>query len=118
MVSSFRPKHPPKAPPITRVQRQLWADLNDEIREWGAWVVSQPDVFPLRFECEMDSPPPATLQDLGHSVHHLGSHQRLMVKNEQLKDHSDRTVSRQRVAPGLAAVYDLSLIMKAEKAKA
>jgi hypothetical protein len=93
MVSSFRPKHPPKAPPITRVQRQLWADLNDEIRECGAWVVSQPDVFPLRFECEMDSPLP--------DVHHLGSHQRLMVKNEQLKDRSDRTVSRQHVAPAL-----------------
>ena len=35
-----------------------------------------------------------------------------MVKNEQLKDHSERTVSRQLVAPGLADIYDLSLIIK------
>lgn len=112
----MRPKS--KEPPITRVQRQLWADLNDEIRKCGAWVVSQPDVFPVRFECEMGSPLPALLEEVGHSVRHLGIHERLMVKNEQLKDHSDRTVSRQHVAPGVAAVYELSLIMKAEKAKA
>jgi hypothetical protein len=29
-----------------------------------------------------------------------------------VKDHSDRTVSRQLVARGLADIYDLSLIIK------
>src|SRR5713226_4842208 len=80
-------QHQPKAQPITKVQRDLWFELNTTIRECGGWTVSQPDVWPLRFEVQVGSDLPEILKALGHSVRYLGTHERLMPVVETITEH-------------------------------
>jgi hypothetical protein len=103
----------PKPRPIDPLQRQLWAELNTTIRECGGWAVSEPNTFPLRLECEEHSELPTLLMDMGHNVRYLGVHERLMPVTETVIERgSNRKVTRQHVEPGVAAVYELSIIKK------
>ena len=103
-------QHRPKEPLVTKAQRDLWEDLNTTIRKNGGWVVSQPDLFPLRFECEVDSQLPDALRQCGHTVRHLGSHERLLPVVETVHEHgSPRKIARHHVAPGVVAVYEIRL---------
>jgi hypothetical protein len=106
----------PKPPQITKAQRNLWAEINDTIRECGAWTISQPDVFPIRFECPVDSQAPLCLdQEKFGSIRHIGTHERLMPTTT-IEYRGTHKVTTQQMAPGVAAVYELSLI--GNKAKA
>jgi hypothetical protein len=105
----MRPKS--KEPPITKAQRALWHELNTIIRECGGWTTSQPDTYPLRFECEMDSPLPAALQAISHTVRRLGSHERLMPQTI-VETRGNRTVVNQQIAPGTVEVHELSILAK------
>jgi hypothetical protein len=107
-------QHRPKDPKISKAERALWNGINDFARELGGWTTSEPGVFPLRLECQIGSSLPEVLQELGHSVRHLGTHERLMPTTEIVAEAgSTRKVVRQQVAPGVAAVYELSLKGKA-----
>jgi hypothetical protein len=59
----------------------------------------------------MESPLPAFLEEVGHSVRHLGSHERLMPTTETIAEHGStkKITTRQQVGVGVAAVYELSL---------
>jgi hypothetical protein len=101
----------PKSPAVSREQRQLWQEINDTIRECGGWSVSEPGIFPIRFECEIESRLPELLVDLGHSLRRLGTHERLMPV--VITEGSGNTkITSQHVEPGIAAVFELSLIKK------
>lgn len=105
----MKPLKPLKPQPITKAQRDLWFELNTIIRECGAWTVTQPDVFPIRFECPMDSQAPVYLAEFG-SVRHIGTHERLMPVTETLKEHGrNTTVTRQHVAPIVVSVFEFRL---------
>ena len=55
---------------------------------------------------------PALLVDhLGHSVRRIGPHERLMPVTETVIERGTRRkIVRQHVAPGVASVFELSLI--------
>jgi hypothetical protein len=105
----MRPK--PKEPFITKEQRALWADLNDEIRELGGWTISEPSVFPLRFESEMTSQLPEVLRQCGHLVRPLGTHERLLPSTIR-ETRGSKTFVNQQVVPGIATVFEISLVHK------
>ncbi len=63
--------------PISKAMRDLWADLNETIRERAGAVVSRPDVSPVRFECEQDSDLPWHLSRRGFEVGYVGVSERL-----------------------------------------
>lgn len=99
----------PKPPPLTKAQRDLWFELNTTIRECGAWTITQPDVFPIRFECPMDSQAPLYLAEFGN-VRQLGTHERLMPITETLKEHGrNDTITRQQVGVGVCGVWQFDL---------
>jgi hypothetical protein len=100
----------PKQPPLSQKQRELWERLNKYIMANGGWIVSQPDISPIRFECPLDSDLPETLRQAGHQVVEYGTHERLMPITETLKEHGlNTTVTRQHVAPIVVSVFEFRL---------
>ena len=94
-----------KPPPLSQKQRQLWRDLNEFIRLAGGFIVSQPDVSPIRFEAPLDSKLPETLRQAGHRVFDYGIHERLMPIIEVIGPNK----TAQHVAPGTVGVWQLEL---------
>jgi hypothetical protein len=79
--------------------RKLWAELNTTIRECGGWSVSQPDTFPLKFECRIiETELPFLLSRLGYHVAYVGEEERLIPITEH-----------QQVGVGTVSVYELHL---------
>jgi hypothetical protein len=102
----MRPK--PKSP--SREQRNLWSKLNKYIMQEGGWIVSQPDVSPIRLECQMDSKLPDLLSEAGHTVRHLGTHERLIPITETRKlNDTNTTVTTQQVGVGVVGVWQFDL---------
>jgi hypothetical protein len=84
--------------------------LNEFIRQAGGWIVSQPDVSPIRFEAPMNSELPALLKQAGHNVRSIGTHKRLMPITEIVAEHGrSNKVTREQVGVGVAAVWQLEL---------
>jgi hypothetical protein len=52
---------------LNQKQRELWGRLNKYIMANGGWIVSQPDVSPIRFEAPLGSEFPE-LRQAGHRV--------------------------------------------------
>jgi hypothetical protein len=78
--------------------RKLWAELNTTIRECGGWSVSQPDTFPLKFECRIiETELPFLLSRLGY---HVASRGRRTI---------DTITEHQQVGVGTVSVYELHL---------
>jgi hypothetical protein len=103
-------QHQPKPPPLSKAQREFWSRLNVFIREAGGWVVSQPDVSPIRFECHLDSELPETLRQAGHRVVDFGTHERLMPIVETMKQHGrNNTITVQQVGVGVVGVWQFDL---------
>jgi len=93
---------------LNQKQRAFWRDLNEFIRLAGGFIVSQPDISPIRFECQPDSTLPTLLREAGHRLLEMGSHQRLVpsVLYEQRGRHRIATTS---VSPGIVSVWQLEL---------
>jgi hypothetical protein len=101
---------PTKPPATSRQQRVIWQKLNDYIRQDGGWTVSQPDVSPIRFECQMDSELPNQLREAGHTVRSLGTHERLVPLTETRKlNDTNTTVTTQQVGVGTVGVWQFDL---------
>src|SRR5260221_6026672 len=97
------------AKPISKATRDLWAELNTTIRECAGAVVSQPDVSPMRFECEQGSDLPWHLSRCGYEVRSVGTNERLWPVVEVIKAEGGRTITRTHVAPAVVAVFELDL---------
>jgi hypothetical protein len=91
--------------------KSLWQDLNTFVRQEGGWLVTQPDINPVRFECQPDSNLPTLLHEAGHRLIELGTHERLMPSAiyEQRGRHRVATTS---VSPGVVSVWQLEIIDK------
>jgi hypothetical protein len=101
---------PTKSPPLSAAQQKLWKRLNQYIREAGGWIVSQPDTSPIRFEAPLNSELPDLLQEAGHNIRFMGTHERLLPQTETLREHGrSNTITRQQVGVGVANVWSLDL---------
>jgi hypothetical protein len=88
----------------------MWDKLNKYIKQEGGWIVSQPDVSPVRFECPMESELPALLKEAGHRVIPFGTHERLMPVTETMAEHGrTNKIDRQQVGVGIVRVWQFDL---------
>jgi hypothetical protein len=94
---------------IPRAHRALWNGLNEFARECGGWTTSEPGTFPLRFECQMGSSLPEGLRQLGHSIYHLGTHERI-IPQTIVEVRGTKTFTNRQMAPGIVDVWELSII--------
>lgn len=85
-------------PPFTKQQRELLADWEATIRDCGGWPISQPGIWPLRFEVPFHSTLPEAIEDIGHTIKHLGFSERLLP-----------TAANQNPAPQRVIVFELKL---------
>jgi hypothetical protein len=100
----------PKSKGPSREQRALWQRLNKYIMQEGAWIVSQPEISPIRFEAPLDSNLPALLREAGHRVIDYGTHERLMPLTETRKlNDTNTTVTTQQVGVGIVGVWQFDL---------
>jgi len=107
----MRPQFETKSPQLNPRLRQLWSDLNTCIRESGAWIVSQPDINPLRFEAPLDSTLPESLRQAGHQVRAIGTHERLMP-SVMVERGGNKTFTSQSVGVGVVNVFELLMVDK------
>src|SRR5258708_11650385 len=91
--------------------RQLWQDLNSFIRQEGGWLITQPDINPVRFECQPDSNLPTLLREAGHRLFEMGSHERL-VPSVLYEQRGNRRIATTSVSPGIVSVWQLELVDK------
>ena|SRR5712671_6687497 len=83
---------PQEHQPLTKQQRHLWNDCNSILMECGAWGVTPPDTWPLRFESEFGSSVVEVLRGYGHTIRFLGTHERV-----------------QHSGPAIVQVHEISL---------
>jgi len=83
---------------VTKQLRDLWADWNATISECGGWTVSRPDIWPIQFEVQFGSDLPEQIEQIGHTVKHVGFSQRCLP-----------TAASQNPAPQRVIVFELKL---------
>jgi ABC-type taurine transport system substrate-binding protein len=90
-------------------QKILWDALASYVRRHNGWVVSQPDVSPIRFECAPTATLPEILRQQGYEVREAGTAERLLPVTEMVAQSATRTVARQHVEPTMIAVFELDM---------
>jgi hypothetical protein len=98
---------------VSQKNKILWDALASYVRRHHGWVVSQPDISPIRFECAPTATLPEILRQQGYGVREAGTAERFLPVTETARDLSGRKVERQHVALTMIAVFELDMPMVA-----
>jgi hypothetical protein len=99
----------PKLRPTPR-QRAVWNDLNDTVRQHGAWITSAIYHEPLRLECRQGSDLPETLERTGYRLQPLGTAERFLPSTEIVREYGRTTkVARDQLVPTAVEIYSFQL---------
>jgi hypothetical protein len=96
--------------PIFEKQVKVSQALFAFIRNRHGFVVSQPNLSPMRFEVTPPSSLPDELTRLGYTVRHIGATERLLPASEGLSEHSrKKKITRDQVGITQVECFELDM---------